>query len=208
MRRIVCFGDSNTHGTIPFEKRGAMQRFGPTMRWPRVMLQALSGEWELVEEGLPGRTTVHDDQIEGAHRNGLTVLPAIIESHQTIDLMVLMLGTNDCKQRFSLTGIDIALGVRRLAEMIIASPLVEKLLIISPVPLEETGCLAEIFQGGAKRSRDLLDHLREVADELDVAFLDAGELIKVSPVDGVHFSETEHATLGKAVAKQVQELFA
>ena len=207
MRTILCYGDSNTHGTPPLERQGVFaERYGRDVRWPGVMAAALGAGWHLVEEGLNGRTTVHDDAIEGVHRNGATVLPAVLESHKPIDVMVLMLGTNDCKQRFGLTSLDIALGVRRLMDMAQASGLVERLLVVSPAPITETGCLAEIFRGGAERSAGIAAHLYAICEERGAAFLDAGAHVTTDPLDGVHLSPESHRVLGEAVAARVRAL--
>ncbi len=206
-RRIVCFGDSNTHGTPPMKALSDEARFGPEIRWPRIMADELGQDWELVEEGHPGRTTVFDDPIEGEHRNGARVLPSVIESHKWIDVLVLMLGTNDCKQRFGLATLDIALGMGRLAELAVASPYVKQTLIVCPPPVLEHGAIAEIFQGAEERSTGLSDKMARVAKFRDAHFLDAGTIIESDPLDGVHLSEESHARLGVAVAQKVREIW-
>ena len=122
MRTLLLYGDSNTHGTMPMPMQGlgASGRFPRADRWPGRLAQLLPG-WEVIAEGHPGRTTLHDDPVEGAHRNGLTVLPAILESHRPVDVVLLMLGTNDLKARFSVTASDIALSLERLVRVIRAS---------------------------------------------------------------------------------------
>ena len=112
-RTLLCFGDSNTHGTMPMGDLSAMGRFDHRHRWT-ARLAGLLPDWEVISEGHPGRTTVHDDPIEGAHRNGLTVLPALLESHRPIHAVLLMLGTNDLKERFSVNAGDIAQALERL----------------------------------------------------------------------------------------------
>jgi lysophospholipase L1-like esterase len=181
-------------------------RFDRATRWPCVMAAALGPGWDVIEEGLPGRTTVHDDPIEGAHRNGLTVLPAIVQSHRPIDVAILMLGTNDLKQRFSLTGYDVARGAHRLAEAMQASGYVRRILWVCPPPVIETGCLAEMFTGAEARGATIALWSATLAGELGVGFLDAGTLIAVDPLDGVHLNPTAHEALGRAIAGKVREL--
>ena len=107
-RTIMCFGDSNTYGAIPTLARIGRHRFAPDRRWPGIMRRQLGNGWEVLEEGHPGRTTtVHDDPIEGLH-NGLKALPVCLETHMPLDLVILMLGTNDLKHRFSVTAADVA----------------------------------------------------------------------------------------------------
>ena len=95
MKTILCYGDSNTHGAMPMAAAGDVRRFGREDRWPGILLRELGPDWTVIEEGLPGRTTVHSDPIEGAHKNGLAYLPVSLESHAPIDLVVLMIGTNN-----------------------------------------------------------------------------------------------------------------
>ncbi|HEY4163653.1 MAG TPA: GDSL-type esterase/lipase family protein, partial [Dongiaceae bacterium] len=102
MKTILCYGDSNTFGTAPMHHLDDARRYGPGERWAGVVRLALGAEWWLVEEGLPGRTTVLDDPIEGANRNGITHLSACLESHWPLDVVVIMLGTNDLKARFGM----------------------------------------------------------------------------------------------------------
>jgi lysophospholipase L1-like esterase len=206
MPTVLLYGDSNTFGTPPMATLGEDRRFDAATRWPGVVRAALGPSVTVIEEGHPGRTTVHDDPIEGAHRNGLTILPAIIESHRPIDVAVLMLGTNDHKQRFSLTGFDIARGARRLIEVMQASGHVGRILWICPPPPLERGCLAEMFQGAEARGKTVAGHMRAMAAEVGVEFLDAGQIIAVDPLDGVHLNEAAHATLGKSVAERAKAM--
>jgi lysophospholipase L1-like esterase len=211
MRTVLVYGDSNSYGTKPMPALLAAERFGPEARWPGVMAAALGPEWHLVEEGLPGRTTVHPDPISGVHKNGLAVLPAVLESHAPIDLVVLMLGTNDLKARFGLPPVEIAVGVEKLVRHIrqdFTGPggKAPALLLVCPPPAIEAGCLAEIFAGAEAKARRLPGFYRDVAARWGAAFLDAGEVIGPSPLDGVHFEAEAHAALGAAVAKAVKAM--
>ena len=116
------------------------RRFAKILRWPEVMAALLGDTWEVVAEGHPGRTAVFDDPIEGAHKNGLRCLQALLESHRPLDLVIVMLGTNDLKARFNATASDIALGLQRLVVEIRrcdsgpdgAAP---QVLLAAPVPI-------------------------------------------------------------------------
>lgn len=209
---VLCFGDSNTHGTCPIPVRGQRDRLPPDLRWPGQMAARLGPGWHVIEEGHPGRTTVHDDPVEGEHRNALRVLPALLESHRPLDAVVVMLGTNDLKARFAVTPADIALSVDRLLGLILAAGVgrgvgpggaagVPRLLVVAPPPIVETGWLGEHFTGGEAKSCALAPHLAAIAAARGAGFVDAGGLIAVSPVDGVHFDAPAHAVLGAAIAR-------
>jgi lysophospholipase L1-like esterase len=206
MHEILCFGDSNTWGYSP--AGGA--RYPRAVRWTGVLQAALGDGARVIEEGLNGRTTVFDDPIEG-DRNGRRQLPALLESHAPLDLVVIMLGTNDLKKRFSASAWDIAAGVDRLAAMVLASACGRdgtppKLLLMAPPPLGKLSEWAEMLEGGAEKSLLLGTHYRAVAAERGCAFLDTAAIIRSSDVDGIHFEQQAHAALGRAVAAEVRRL--
>jgi lysophospholipase L1-like esterase len=155
---------------------------------------------------------VHDDPIEGAHRNGLTVLPAILESHKPVDVVLLMLGTNDLKERFSVNAGDIALALERLVRVIRASGAgpggtAPGVLLVCPPPIVETGCLAGMFAGGAVKSRALSGEVKAAAERVGVPFLDAGAVVKVSPIDGIHYDAEANPALAEAFAAAIRAHF-
>jgi len=210
-RTLLLFGDSNTHGTMPMADLSDVGRYDRDERWAG-RLQALLPEWEVISEGHPGRTTLHDDPVEGPHRNGLRVLPALLETHRPVDAVLIMLGTNDLKERFSVNAGDIALSVERLVQLIRASGAgpggaAPGVLIVAPPPVEEVGCLAEIFAGGAQKSRLLGARIAAMAARNGLPFLDAGALIRVSPVDGIHYGPEANPTLARAFAEAIRRHF-
>ena len=202
-RVLVCFGDSNTHGSPPWTGFEAAPRYGPDVRWPGLLAAALGPGWRVHEEGLPGRTTVHPDPIEGAHLSGLAALPMVLGTHSPIDVLVIMLGTNDLKARFSVGAADIATSVEvlvRTARAFCAGSgrAVPDVLVVSPVPITEIEPRGT-FDGGADKSRRLGPLLRDAAARLGTGFLDAGEHARVSAVDGVHLDPDAHRVLAAAV---------
>ncbi|MCK0151184.1 SGNH/GDSL hydrolase family protein [Marivita sp. S6314] len=208
MRTILCYGDSNTHGTKPLTELGQFARYDPDDRWPDVMARALGPQHGVISEGLPGRTTVHDDPVEGGMRNGLTVLPAILHSHTPIDLMVLMLGTNDLKHRFSVTAFEIVRSVERLVMATKAEGVVEDILIVAPAPVREAGVLADVFVGAEQRQTGLTEHLLAAAERQGCGFAAAGQSVAVSPVDGVHWEAAAHQAFGAVMARTIKERLA
>ncbi|NCO21983.1 MAG: SGNH/GDSL hydrolase family protein [Rhodobacterales bacterium] len=205
MQHILVYGDSNSFGTPPMAERGLGARMPAPQRWTSVMAAALGKDWQVIVEGLPGRTTVHDDMVEGAHRNGLTVLPAVLYSHAPLDMVVIMLGTNDLKMRFNVPAIDIALSIGRLAALALASGVTRDVLIVCPASVRETGCLAGMFEGAEARGAGLCVHVMREAARLGVGFVDAGAHVSVDPLDGVHLNAAAHAVLGQVIAEAVRD---
>lgn len=211
MRTLLLFGDSNTHGTMPMGDLGAFERFSRDERWAG-RLQQLLPDWEVITEGQPGRTTVHDDPVEGPHRNGMTVLPALLESHRPVDVVVVKLGTNDLKERFSVNASDIAQSLERLVRVIQTSTAgpgrgAPGVVLMAPPPILEAGCLAPMFAGGAAKSLGLGQAIAGAARRLGVPFLDAGQLVRVSALDGVHYGAEANAPLAEAVAAAIRQHF-
>ena len=208
MKTLVCFGDSNTHGAKPMCNMGNLQRFDPLVRWPGIAANHLGGGWQVIEEGHRGRTTVHDDPIDGIHKNGLPAILVAMETHRPVDVIAIMLGTNDLKCRFSVSALDIALSVEKLVAAARDSNggpdcSTPGILLIAPPTIRETGCLQQQFVGGADKSAEFGALFREVAERQGIPFLDAGVLIKPSSLDGIHLDKVAHATLGTAIADAI-----
>lgn len=213
MRTVLCFGDSNTHGTMAHRHIGDRRRLERARRWPSVMGAALGADYDVIVEGHPGRTTVYDDPIEGAEKSGLRALKVLLESHRPIDLVLVMLGTNDTKARFGQSAADIALGVQRLALEIGQSDCGPEgqppnVMLLAPVRLLETGIFVDIFAGAAEKSAALPKRLKKVAQRLDFGFVDVNDVAQVDPVDGIHLDAANHAKIGAHVAAAVTSLIA
>jgi lysophospholipase L1-like esterase len=208
---VLCYGDSNTHGQRAMRHPDDISRFRGHVRWTGRVSAALKPKVRVLCEGLPGRTTVHDDPIDGAHKNGLRVLPAILESHWPLDVVVLMLGTNDLKTRFAVTPADIARSIERLVAVIAGSRVGRNgeppaVLLVAPPPITETGWLAGHFAGGAEISHHLGKAISDVATRWGCEFLDAKGVAEVDPVDGVHLTEEGHAALGAAITAKLRTI--
>ena len=208
-RTILCFGDSNTHGTRPMPSLDGAGRFDHAARWPSVMGKALGPEYEVINEGHPGRTTVLDDPMTGEYRSGIRVLPALLESHKPLDLVILKVGTNDLKSCFHVSAADIAFFRDRRVRMIRSAGAgpngaAPQILVVAPPPILEVGCLAEMFAGGAVKSHGLAAAIQSMANRLQTGFFDAGRVIAVSPVDGIHYEAEAQVQLGLAMAKAVR----
>jgi lysophospholipase L1-like esterase len=207
MPTVLTFGDSNTHGTPPIIDRSIYARFGADVRWPVLMARDLG--WDLVEEGLPGRTAQFNDPIMGPHMNGQAGLRMALESHGPIDLLVIMLGTNDVKARFCATPEGVTGGIASLLDIAQGVDMQTRhggfqVLLICPPPVVEVGPIKAEFYGGAVRSQALPPLYAALAAARGCGFLDAGRVIAVSPLDGVHFDEVAHGVLAAAVSAAVR----
>jgi lysophospholipase L1-like esterase len=178
--------------------------------------EVLGADWTVIEEGLSGRTTVHPDPIEGRWLDGSAYLPPCLRSHAPLDAILLMLGTNDLKARFSLPPGDIAAGIGVLLTIVAeagAGPEARRpkiLVICPPAILDHHGDrldLADMFAGGREKSQRLAPLYAALAAEHGAAFLDAGSLIESSAYDGIHLDVAAHETLGRAAAAALLQVF-
>jgi lysophospholipase L1-like esterase len=211
MKTILCFGDSNTWGARP---DGGL-RYPKEVRWPSVLQAALGNAYEVIAEGLPGRTTVFEDPIE-EQRNGKMHLIPCLYSHRPLDLVIILLGTNDMKQRFGVSAIDSALGAGVLVEMVQKSTAgpdgrAPKVLLLAPppvLPIEATDqpAFLDILAGAQTRSQHFAACFRYVAEQRQCGFFDTATVIQSSPRDGVHLEPEAHAALGNALAAQVRRI--
>jgi len=209
MKTILCYGDSNTYGYCP-EPIG---RYEKDERWTGILQQELGTEYDVIEEGLNGRTTVWDDPIEG-YKNGKKYLTPCLASHKPVDLVILMLGTNDLKARFSVSAFDIGASIDVLVRLVLQSGCgregkAPELLLVSPVPIE-SGRDADfdcMFAGGEEKSEKLAYYYKEVAKTHKVFFLDTSGKVEMSPVDGIHYSKEGQRNMAELMKQKVLEIY-
>lgn len=205
--RILCIGDSNTWGYNP--ENG----WRITNRWTRV-LGDLCPEHEIIEEGLNGRT-VNSVDPTFPERRVLSNLKVILMTHKPVDMVILMLGTNEFKKIFPATAEYVGEAIEECMEIILDKKMwdkfpVPKLLVVSPVTIRrELKVNGDVFGGFDDKSVDeserLADVLRNICEKYGVDFLDAAEYAEASLIDNIHMDEENHVKLGKALAERVKE---
>ena len=213
MKKILCFGDSNTWGWIPLKAT----RYPADVRWPGVMQKELGEDYLVIEDGISGRLTAIDDPYH-PYFNGRTALPYSLLANYPLDMVIIFLGTNDIKYvepYRAADGVEALIGdVKNATVRFDAfSPIYEsepKILVIGPTVLRPD--ISEInptsgLRFAYERSRQLADDIRAVAEAAGVFYLDAGKYAWPSEIDGIHFTPEAHAALGLAVAQKVREIF-
>jgi len=201
MKHILCFGDSNLFGTNPSGGRWPLEQ-----RWTGLLSLALGSEYRIIEEGLGGRTTVFDDPLE-ENRNGIKQLPIMLHSHRPLDLVILSLGTNDCKTLFHSNARTIAKALEKLALMVKNYPYGEhypipQVLVISPIHSGEdveNSPFASFDHSSHLLSKSLAPAIRAMTEKNNLLFLDASLVAKSSLIDQLHMDADGHAALAKAV---------
>ena len=211
MRSILCYGDSNTWGAATVARPD--NRYAPNERWPGVLRAALGPEWLVIEEGLGGRTTVSDDPVEwNPDKNGARFLPVCLHSHKPLDVVAIMLGTNDLKARFGKTPWEVAQGVGVLVDLVKmagagrngGTP--EIIVMCPPIILDQLPLHPDLFAGAPAKSREIAARYRAVAAERGVRFFDAASVAVSSKVDGFHLDPEAHTAIGRAIAAEVGKI--
>ncbi len=206
MKQILCFGDSNTFGYIP----GNGQRYPWGVRWTSILNEKLGLEnYRVIEEGLCGRTTIFEDPLRDGRR-GVDILPTVLETHAPVDLVVLMLGTNDCKSVYGATAEIIGKGISNLIAQIRAYAKTSKILLISPIHLGEQVWKKEydpeFSPASIEVSKGLAGVYQRIARKEQADFLDASVYASPSSIDQEHLTEEGHRLLAGAILQKIREI--
>lgn len=215
-KTILCFGDSHIRGVTPEpinEKSGLTKRYTKNKRWTGILQDKLGDNYDVVEEGIGGRTTIFDEILPGRlYRNGLTQLPVCLESHYPIHLVVLMLGTNDTKIQYNRSEKEIMEGMRQLVKYVMTSnkgpqELPPQVLVIAPMPIIKIPDLFPQFDDTSIQKTKILASLySQMATEENCDFLDASLIVTASQRDGIHLDESACELLASAVKSKIYDM--
>lgn len=217
---IICYGDSNTHGTVArWNVNEPGIRFDRNTRWPCVLQKELGEDYFVVEEGLPFRTTIYTENPEKQYLNGKNMLEGVLQTHKPVDLVILMLGTNDIKLTQKLTSEEQGKGIEILSKIVIDGTDIGRdgnapdVLIVAPAALTKPDAngrteVYDCFHGeyGIEQSKIMPQVYKNVADKLGCFYLNSQDYVTTDPGDGVHITEESHVMLGKALARMVERI--
>ncbi|MRG55440.1 arylesterase [Phyllobacterium sp. SYP-B3895] len=209
MKTVLCYGDSLTWGYRP----DGSGRHARKDRWPEVLQAELGEAVHVISDGLNGRTTAFDDHLSGFERNAAKTLTTALGTHFPLDLVIIMLGTNDMKHILCRNAYGAKRGMQRLIEIVRTTPYqfdtkAPAVLIMSPPPFgaNEWSEFTLIFEGGAEQSHLLAEFYRDAAEFARCAFFDAGSVAATSSIDGIHLDAENTRAIGKAVAPIVRDI--
>ncbi len=221
-KRILVYGDSNTFGYFE-DAEGFVGRLPLNTAWPGKMAELLGSDYEVVTEGLSGRTTRLDSParsgtglIPGAGMNGFAYLPAALSSHMPLDLVVIMLGTNDLRKDRKQSAEDIAASLMELVSLVKKGEWQQRtrfsapqVLIVCPPKLNvEKSKYRAFFEGSLAKSEALPGILRPKVEAAGALFFDAANVVPFAQgPDEIHLTPENHAALAEAVAKEVKKAF-
>lgn len=208
MKTILCYGDSNTYGFNPANGL----RYPKSVRWTGRLQELLGNNYIIIEEGCNGRTTIFDDPIDG-WKNGLSYLKPCLNTHKPIDIVILMLGSNDLKSTFHASAEEISKGAKRLIEEIYdfageKQTFYPEVILVSP-PIIGDDIANSAFQfafdeSAIVRSRELAKYYQEVAKTMECSFFDAAKYVTSSKLDSLHLMPEEHEKLAIGLAEFIK----
>ncbi|MCI9267590.1 MAG: lipolytic enzyme, G-D-S-L [Lawsonibacter sp.] len=211
-KHILCLGDSNTHGYCadPSDCADGGIRFNEEERWTCLLQKTLGEEVLVTEEGLSGRTTVFPDPLHET-MDALTVLYSLLKSHEVIDLLIIMLGTNDTKERLGVNAACIAIGMERLVRKAQSVDCwggrAPNILIVCPPPIHPEMSDPAMGRGCDVKARELSPYYRKTAELVGAHFIDAAQC-EFNQIDHMHLTRRGHAQLAQLLAQAVPGLLA
>ncbi len=218
MKKIMIFGDSNTWGYNPNEVHpvsGANLRYPKDVRWTWILKSELGDDYEIISMGYCGRTMVFEDPV-AAGRSGLAGLEISFRSVEPVDMVIIMLGTNDLKDVFAANGIILGSAMNRLVRelkniMAYSTCPDAKIMIVNPAnvrPCADGSFVYGFSDASVEHGRELREQYASVAEQYGCEFFDgdAVEGITLDPADGVHLTPADHRLFGMAIAEKIREI--
>ncbi len=210
-KRIICFGDSNTWGYNPIDG----SRYDENTRWPMVLQRLLGDEYQIIEEGQNGRTIANADPWEWGCKCGMDYIVPMVDSHVPFDVLIIMLGSNDLKDKFNLPAADIAGSLQNM--LMKTKSFLEykcgadpKILIVAPPHIGDdfaNSPFAPFFNADkcVKNSKELAKWYKQVADRFECDFFDASSVCRAGDVDCLHLMEDGHKALAEGIYDKLMQ---
>ena len=207
-KTIVCYGDSNTWGSVP--RGGEVQgrtRYPRSVRWTGVLQKLLGENYEIRNEGTSARTFVAKEE-DKPERTGITHLPSILKTNAPVDLVIIALGTNDTKGRYELTTEMIANHLEQTIQLIKKEDIKNILVLCPPIPvLNSVGKFYEDFENSVEKISKFPKLFQKVADKYNCSFVNAGDYIVASNKDGLHFDPETHTKLAEILKDKILQIY-
>ena len=210
MKTVLCYGDSNTHGFVP----ETALRYPKDVRYPGRLQTLLGDDYLVIEEGCNGRTTLSKEP-GSEWKNGLDYLRPCLNSHKPVDIVIMMLGSNDLKKYYNLSAEEIAYGAGVLCDVIKEftpekQGYAPKIILVCPPEIGEnimSSPFKEMYTPDAiPRSKELPPLYKKIAEEKGCIFFNAAEYIGPSECDSLHLTPEAHAVLAEKLAELVRQI--
>lgn len=209
-KRILIFGDSLTWGYVPGSKH---LRMSSNIRYPGVLQNILGQNYEIIEEALNSRGIINGDSRLGKEgRSGIEYIIPCLDTHDPLDIVIVMLGTNEMKYEYNNSPEQIGEQMRKLLKIIINRPsqfrsIKSDIILISPpIVNEETSYCKENnkYLSAAEKSKRLVKIYEELSTQLNVKFLDSSKITDTG-IDGIHITEDSHRRIAEKLSEMINE---
>jgi len=199
-KRVLCYGDSNTWGAVPLTD----ERYSADIRWTGVLQNLLDNQYEIIEEGLCGRTFSVLEE-EEPHRRGITHIESILRTHEPLDFVIVMLGTNDMKNTFNLSVEEIGNHLQETIALI-KNQNINNILIICPPAVTKPYATELDFsmERALELSVDLPKEFEKISKQNNCLYLNAGENITLEKTDGYHLNSEHHSILANMIFEKIK----
>lgn len=211
LKRILCFGDSNTWGYIPNSKHN---RYSPSIRWTGILQNLLGSSYEIIEEGLNSRGILNGDNRPGKEgRNAMDYIIPCLDTQDPLDYVIVLLGTNELKAELNLSPEEIGENLKTLLNVIYQRPSQfkeekPKLILINPPVLNENteySLRGDKYKGATEKSLSLGLVFEKIANDIGITFVNIQNQLKTGE-DGVHMLPEAHEILGKEIYRIIKSL--
>lgn len=200
MKKILCFGDSNTFGFNPENGK----RYDEKTRWSGILKSTLSGKYEVIEAGCNNRTAFCDNPT-GEEFTGIKAIKKYLT--EDINILVLSIGLNDLQKIYNTNPIDYDEGIRNIIKIAKNTNPDIEIILTSPSVINENilkSYFAQLFDESAiKKSKELLNIYQNIANKTGCKFIDLEEVAKASNIDGLHYSKEAHKKIATAILNTI-----
>ena len=201
MKRVLCFGDSNTFGFNPEDG----SRYDKKTRWTGVLQSLCGNNFHIIEAGCNNRTAFMDNPA-GKMFTGYKMLPELLNNN--IDYVILAIGINDLQFQYNVLLEDIKNGISNLVKIVTKTLPESKIILISPTKLTENVLKSPIFstlfdESSIKKSKHLAKIYKQIALENNCDFIDLNTFVTPSSIDGLHFEPNEHKKIAEKIFEHI-----
>lgn len=205
--RILFYGDSNTWGFNALDKSRQKNRF------TRIIKERFR-EHEILEEGLCGRTLCQEDCYD-EDRNGAKMISMVLKTHDPLDVVFIMLGTNDAKRQFSSNAINLEKGIRTLLykatnpEVYRDGAKMPLFFVVCPPKMNpEYIHNSRTVDNFGKLGYDMLNHskpfLEKGCQDFNIEVIDTQAVAGI--IDGIHMDASGHRQVADVLIHKIESL--
>lgn len=206
MKKILCYGDSNTYGFMP----KTFGRYDKNSRWSGILSDLLKENFEVIEEGMNNRTGFFKNP-DGLKQSGGEYLPIYLQNHKDFDICILALGTNDAQIFYDLNQENVIIGLQNLINTIKETNPNTKIIIIPPVKITQnilsSGFAMMFNPKSIEKVEQVFPIFEQVAKENNCYYFDFNKITSPSESDGLHYNVYSHITIAKNLAQFINKNF-